>query len=143
MHSPMGAHGPMGMHAGDQMGFGRGGYGMGVPLIPAPVAFMTMLFGLMIGLMIGRRKAMMHDMGMGGMGMGGMGHMGMGMGHGGMGHGMGMGGCGGGWSDWAMKKKMMMGGGGMPMHHHHGDGMPACGCGSADVSRADEGSSEE
>jgi hypothetical protein len=105
------------MHAGHGEG---GGFPMQVPLIPAPVAFMTLMLGLMIGMMIGRRKAaMMH--GMGGQGMcGGQGMGGMGMGH------MGMGGWSdeAGWDSWAAKKKMMCG----TSHHHHGDGTPPCDC---------------
>jgi hypothetical protein len=138
MHDPMGMHGGEHMHGGfggPWQSSGDGGHSpMRVPLIPAPVAFMTLMFGLMIGMMIGRKKAAVR--GMGGAGMCGGQGMGMGMGH--MGH-MGMGGWGGepGWDRWAMKKKMMMGG--MP-HHHHGDGTPPCGCGAGEK---DMGSSEE
>jgi hypothetical protein len=78
---------------------------MTIPLIPAPVAFFAMMFGLAIGIMIGHKKSMMHGMGPGRIG--GMG-------------------CGDAWGDWAARKKMM---GGWSGHHHHGDGMPACGCG--------------
>lgn len=90
---------------------GRGGqHQTAMPLIPAPMAFFAMMFGLAIGVMIGRKKAMMHGM------------------HPGMMHGMGRSPCCGdeGWGDWAARKKMM---GGWSGHHHHGDGMPACGCG--------------
>lgn len=81
--------------------------GMSIPLIPAPVAFCALMFGLMVGIMIGRKKSMMHG--------GGMGMM----------HAHGMSGeCGGG--DWTTRKRMM---GRMAMHHHHhGYGMPECRC---------------
>jgi len=73
----------------------------GVPLIPAPVAFFALMFGLMLGVGIGRRKAMMYGM------------------HGG-------GKCGGA----MMRPKMMICMmGPMGMHHHHGDGTPQCTCG--------------
>lgn len=136
MHSPMDMHG-----GGDQGGTCGDGRFMGVPLIPAPMAFMALLFGVMIGVMIGHRKAAMR--GMGGMGMGaGMGGGWHGMGGMGMGHGMGMGKdmgrCGGGgeWDRWAIKKRMMAGG--MSPHHHHGDGAPACNCKSDEMSAASE-----
>jgi hypothetical protein len=127
---------------GHPMGYGGGMHDMGVPLVPAPMAFMAMLFGIMIGVMIGKKKSMMHGMGSGMMhGMGpdmacgpksGMGMMGMGSG---MGSGMG-------WDDWAMRKKMMKK---MWAHHHHGEGAPACKCdeGQAAMSMPEEGMSDE
>jgi hypothetical protein len=74
-----------------------------IPLIPAFLAFMC---GLMMGVMIGRRKAMMHGM-------------------------QGGGECGGGMMRHKMMGPMGMMGmmGPMGMHHHHGDGMPQCTCG--------------
>lgn len=54
-------HGQM-MGGHHPMSFGGGGHQMSVPLIPAPVAFVTMMVGLMIGCMIGRKHAMMHGM---------------------------------------------------------------------------------
>ena len=100
-----------------------------VPLIPAPVAVMTMIVGMAIGVMIGHKKAMMHC-GQPGM-MGGMGH---GMMGGGMGAGYG--------GDWMKRKKAMMQG--MGGHHHHSYGAGPCFCGvqskSADMP---EGAEEE
>ena len=84
---------------GYHMGHGEGWPEMSVPMIPAPVAFFTLLVGLMIGLMIGRRRSMMHGM---------QPQMGCGSGE-----------------DWAMKKKMMRK---MAAHHHHGEGTPPCRC---------------
>jgi hypothetical protein len=76
----------------------------GPPLIPAPVAFCALMFGFMLGLMIGRHRSMMHGMDTD------------------------EGRCGGGWM---MRKKMMDM---MGTHHHHGHGMPQCTCGeSSDV----------
>ncbi len=96
------------------MGYHRHGWGGmeqmgGPPMIPAPMACVAMLFGVMIGLAIGRAKAMRH--------------MGMGMGM--MGHGDG---------DWLMRKKMM----GKMMrhhHHHHGWGMEECECPESEEER--------
>jgi len=121
MHDPMRCSG-----AGYPMGHGGGHQMMGVPLIPAPVAFFAMLFGVMIGVMIGKKRSTMHGMS----GMSGMGGM------------MSGGSCGG--DDWAMRKKMrkkMIKK--MAAHHHHGDGMPSCGCGEESASEAREGAPEE
>ncbi len=97
-------------------------YPAGIPLIPAPFAFFALMFGLMLGIGIGRRRAIMHGAGMQGM------------------HGMHGGGeCGG---PMMMRKKMMMGGMMGPMgmmggmHHHHGDGMPECRCDEGGESRS-------
>ena len=90
-------HGPMGYGSGWHMG-SPGQHHGGVPFVPAPMAFLALMFGLMMGVMIGRRRAMMHGMGMG---MGG--ECGRGM----------------------MRSKMM---GMMSAHHHHGNGMPQCAC---------------
>ena len=50
------------------MGHCGGEHQIGIPLIPAPIALLAMIFGLMVGIMIGRKKSMMHGMasGMGG-----------------------------------------------------------------------------
>lgn len=107
-------HGPMSCSPGP-MGHGGRGHDMVVPLIPAPAAFVAMMFGFMIGVMIGRKKKMMHGMGS---------HMAWG---------------GGSWGDWAERKKMM----GMTYaHHHHGEGTPPCSCGQGapeETERADSG----
>ena len=99
------------------------GMDMEVPLIPAPVAVLTMIVGVAIGVIIGHKKAMMH-------GMGGHGMMG------GMGHGM-MGG-----GNWMARKKAMMYG--APMHHHHGYGTRPCCCGAEgdQTAEASEGTEE-
>ena len=55
-----------------------------VPLVPAPVAFFALMFGLVIGMTLGRKKAMMHGR-YGGECCGGMTHGKM-MGMGGMHH---------------------------------------------------------
>ena len=99
---------------GDLMGHG-GEHQMAIPLVPAPVAFFAMMFGLAIGIVIGHKKSMMH----------------------GMGRGMGCADAARG--DWAARKKMM---GGWSGHHHHGDGMPACGCGY-DATGEGEGVTDE
>lgn len=130
---------------GHPWGYGGGMHDMRVPLIPAPMAFFAMIMGVMIGIMIGKKKAMMHDMGSGMMhGMGqGMMH-GMGSGDmcgskagmmGGMDSGMG-------WGDWSMRKKMMKK---MMAHHHHGEGSPACKCdeGASAMAMPEEGMSDE
>jgi hypothetical protein len=96
---------PMMWGGSPMMGHPHGHHPIGVPLIPAPMAFVAMLFGMMMGVMIGRQKAMMSGMGTGMSGA-----------------------CGG--DAWMMRKKKMMGMGMMGMHHHHGEG-PACGCGHA------------
>jgi hypothetical protein len=124
-------------------GYGGGMREMGVPLIPAPMAFFALLVGLMIGVMIGKKKSMMHGMGPGMMhGMGS--EMGCGPQQGMMpGMGMGMGAeSGQGWEDWAKRKKMMKKM--MMAHHHHGDGAPGCRCdeGQSAMSKSDEGMSE-
>jgi hypothetical protein len=105
-------NGSMGRGGRCPMAFGGDETEGGIPLIPAPVACFTMVLGLMIGIMIGRKKSMMHG-----------GGMGMGMTQGG--------------GDWMMRKKMM---GGMGMHHHHhGSGMPECKCGdSGSVAAGDD-----
>ncbi len=109
-------NGSMKWGGGCPTGYGSDEQQVGIPLIPAPVAFFAMMFGLMMGIMIGRKKSMMHGQGMGMM------------------HGAGMGGeCGGG--DWMMRKKMM---GKMGMHHHHhGYGMPECKCGGGSQAAAE------
>lgn len=104
-------NGPMRWGGGFPMGCGEGEHQIGIPLIPAPVAFFAMVFGLMIGVMIGRKAAIMHGVEPG---------MSCGTGE---------------WDHWAMRKKMMSK---MAAHHHHGDGMPVCGCGGEDGSRAAE-----
>jgi hypothetical protein len=105
--------------------YGHGEQHGGMPLIPAPVACVAMLFGVMIGIMIGRKRSMMHGQGMGMM----MHGPGMGVERGG--------------GDWMMRKKMM---GGMGMHHHHhGYGMPECKCaeGAPTVAEGDQPTTEE
>lgn len=84
---------------------------MEIPTIPAPVAMCALVVGLVMGMIVGKKKAMMH-------GMMGRGMMGGGM-MGGHGYGYGYGGKG----EWMRKKAMMYG------HHHHGDGAPPCWCG--------------
>ena len=53
---------------GHPLGHNGGEHQISIPLIPAPVALFAMVLGLMIGVMIGRKKSMMHgtDSGMGG-----------------------------------------------------------------------------
>lgn len=74
-----------------------------------------MLFGLLLGMIIGYKKAKLVQAHRGMMG---------GMGHGMMGHGMGYGRDG----DWIMRKKAMMRA--MAAHHHHGYGSTPCCCGA-------------
>lgn len=70
-----------------------------VPFVPLPVAFVTMFFGFICGVMVGKAISHKRDMMMGG----------------GMGQPMMQGGWGG---------PMMHHG--MKGHHHHGEGSPAC-----------------
>jgi hypothetical protein len=111
------------MHGHGKYGYGHTGHGgmqIPVPLIPAPAALCALLVGLVIGIVIGRKKSTIHGMGPG-MGHGMMQGMGPGMGSPMM-HGMGSGMEPGGWME---GKRMMRGGKG---HHHHGYGMPPCRC---------------
>ncbi len=106
---------PMRWGGGYPVSYGAGAHQMDVPMVPAPVALLAMVCGLMIGAMIGRKKAMMHmrpDIGYGGTG----------------------------WGDWSMRDHMMSR---MAAHHHHGNGMPSCECGAEGVSgAADHGEGE-
>jgi hypothetical protein len=90
------------------------GMDVDIPLVPAPMAAATMIVGLLLGVMIGYKKAAMHR-----------GHAAMmgGMGRGQMGGRMGYGPDG----DWMMRKKQMMQA--MAGHHHHGYGSKPCYCG--------------
>jgi len=112
-------HHPMHWGHGPYTHYSKAGMDMDVPLIPAPVAFLTLVLGLCAGVMIGHHKALVRcgQPGMTGHGMG----MGMGMGRGmGMGAGQGEGG------DWKSRKKAMMRS--MMAHHHHGYGSAPCTC---------------
>lgn len=84
-----------------------------LPLVPAPVAGAAMLLGLMLGMLIGYKKARIVQAHRGMMGR---------MGHGMMGGDMGC--CGGG--RMGHKRAMMQM---MAMHHHHGYGATPCCCG--------------
>jgi len=113
-------HGQMNWGGHPHKRYSGAGMEMDVPLVPAPMVFFGMVAGLMIGMLIGHKKAMMHC-GQPGM-MGGMGHGRMGGMMGGM---RGYGGDG----DRMSRKKAMMQA--MAAHHHHGyESAPCyCGCG--------------
>lgn len=96
--------------------FSRAGMEMDVPLIPAPVAGVALICGLIVGVLIGYKKAQIHAVAstMGGTGHGMMGG-GMTAGHGFDGH-------------WMKRKKAMMSA--MAAHHHHQTGSGPCWCGA-------------
>lgn len=107
-------HGRMSWADSPHKHYSGAGFEMDVPMVSVPMAFFALVVGMMLGVMVGHKKAMMHGM------------MGGGMRHGMMGGGM-RGGYG--WDgDWMARKKAMMRG--MGMHHHHGYGAAPCMCGS-------------
>jgi hypothetical protein len=81
-----------------------------MPVIPAAVGVLSFIVGMLIGVMVGHKKCMVHE-----------GMMGM------------KGAWGGGWSQ---KGKWGKGG---KMHHHHGEGSPPCDCGMILIAEEDLG----
>lgn len=110
-------HGRMAWGHDPHKRYSGAGMELDVPLVPAPHVWAAAIIGMLVGVMIGYKKAklaQMHSRMMGGMG------------HGMMGGGMRYGGDG----DWMSRKKAMMQA--MAAHHHHGYGSAPCCCG-ADV----------
>jgi len=97
------------MRCGSGWKEGRGyGHGqdfppMDVPMIPAPAAFMALVFGVVLGVMMGRHKSMRQSV--------------QGEGHGG---------------SMMMHKRMMMGKMGGHHHHGYGMPPCGCGCGEGE-----------
>lgn len=81
-----------------------------MPVIPAAVGVLSFVVGMLIGVMVGHKKCMVHEgmMGMRGAWGGGWGHKGMG----------------------GKKGKA---------HHHHGEGSPPCDCGMILIAEEDLG----
>jgi hypothetical protein len=84
-----------------------------MPVIPAAVGVLSFIVGMLIGVMVGHKKCMVHEgmMGMKGAWGGGWGHQG----------------------------KMGKWGKGGKMHHHHGEGAPPCDCGMILIAEEDLG----
>lgn len=115
-------HGRMGWGHDPHKRYSGAGIELDVPLVPAPHVWAAVLIGMLLGVMVGYKKAMMVQA-----------HRRMMMG--------GMRGGYGGDGDWMARKKAMMRG--MAMHHHHGYGSAPCCCGAeGEARRSPEGTAE-